>query len=353
MSVATRTLSYLPEGTALSRYMMAKAIGRGDAFSAQMIAERWCDSPQVKACLEDELHTKAAVAPGTTSECDVGATARCSWHRSRSARTRARPEHSRRARNKFRRVPFRTTVRAKPAAVPAGRGSAKRSRFLPWRRRTTRFAQEAYKAQVITVLTRELLQFSRSAERALRETVAAGLAAYLDAQLLTNTVTLIANVRPAAITSGATAVVSTGSTAAAINADLAGCSRPLQPAAPVWCGSCVPPTAYKIAATIGGTAAADVPRTLFGIPLVLSANSPQQVTLIDASHVLYSDDGAIELDTTDEATIQMDSAPTDPAVAATVFQSLWDRNLCAVRATRWVAWLRAQTGAVAYMTVAY
>jgi hypothetical protein len=88
-----------------------------------------------------------------------------------------------------------------------------------------------------------------------------------------------------------------------------------------------PPTAYKIAETIGGTAAADVPRTLFGIPLVLSANSPQQVTLIDASHVLYSDDGAIELDTTDEATIQMNDAPTDPAVAATVFQSLWRRAM--------------------------
>ncbi len=54
MSVATRTLSYLPEGTALSRYMMAKAISRGDAFRAQMIAERWRDSPQLKACLGDE-----------------------------------------------------------------------------------------------------------------------------------------------------------------------------------------------------------------------------------------------------------------------------------------------------------
>ena len=48
--------------------MMAKAISRGDAFRAQMIAERWRDSPQVKACLEDELHTKAAVAVGTTSD---------------------------------------------------------------------------------------------------------------------------------------------------------------------------------------------------------------------------------------------------------------------------------------------
>jgi hypothetical protein len=123
MSVATRTLSYLPEGTALSRYMMAKAISRGDAFRAQMIAERWCDSPQVKACLEDELHTKAAVAPGTTSDA--------TWAQPLAAHGIA-AEALELVRglsilgaleNKFRRVPFRTTVRAKPAAVPAGRGT--------------------------------------------------------------------------------------------------------------------------------------------------------------------------------------------------------------------------------------
>ena len=165
--------------------------------------------------------------------------------------------------------------------------------------------------------------------------------------------TLSANVRPAAITNAATAVTSTGSTAAAINADLAGLLAAITTggASLVWVMR--PMTAYKIAATIGGTAAADIPRTLFGIPLVLSANSPQQITLIDTAHILYSDDGGIEVDTTDEPTIQMDTAATDPAVAATVFQSLWDDNLFAVRATRWVAWLRAQSGAVSYMTVAY
>jgi hypothetical protein len=202
------------------------------------------------------------------------------------------------------------------------------------------------------VLTRELLQISnRSAERTLRETVAAGLAAYLDEQLLDPAVTLIANVRPASITNAAAAVVSTGSGASAINTDLAAMLAAITTnrASLEWVMR--PATADKIAETIGGTAAADV-RTLFGIPLVLSANSPQQVTLSDASHVLYSDDGAIELDTTDEATIQMNDA-RDPAVAATVFQSLWDSNLFAVRATRWVAWLRAQTGSVAYMVTAY
>jgi len=114
-----------------------------------------------------------------------------------------------------------------------------------------------------------------------------------------------------------------------------------------------PLTAYRIAATIGGTAAADIPRTLFGIPLLLSLNSPAQITLVDASQILYSDTGAIDIATTDQASIQMDTAPTDPAVAATVFESLWNRNLWAVKVTRWLAYLRVQTGAVSYMTVSY
>jgi hypothetical protein len=49
----------------------------------------------------------------------------------------------------------------------------------------------------------------------------------------------------------------------------------------------------------------------------------------------------------------MDGAPTDPAVAATVFQSLWQNNLWALKVTRWIGYLRAQTGSVAYMTVSY
>ena len=64
-----------------------------------------------------------------------------------------------------------------------------------------------------------------------------------------------------------------------------------------------PMTAYKIAATIGGTAAVDIPRTLFGIPLVLSINSPAQITLVDAAHILYSDTGGFDVDISTQAAI--------------------------------------------------
>ena len=187
----------------------------------------------------------------------------------------------------------------------------------------------------------------------MRETVAAGVTAYLDAQFLTNTVTLSANLRPAAITNGATAITSTGTTAAQINADLAGMLAAITTdgGGLVWIMK--PSTAYRIAATIGGTAAADIPRTLFGIPMVLSINSPAQITLVDAAHILYSDSGGIDISISTQAAIQLDQVPTDPPVAATVIESLFPRNLFGIRVTRWLAYLRAQSGAVTYMTVAY
>ena len=110
-----------------------------------------------------------------------------------------------------------------------------------------------------------------------------------------------------------------------------------------------PVTAYKIAATIGGTAAVEIPRTLFGIPLVLSANSPAQITLVDAAHILYSDTGGVDVDISTEAALQLDDTPTNPPVAATVIESLWPRNLFGVRVTRWLAYLRAQSRAVSYI----
>ena len=82
-------------------------------------------------------------------------------------------------------------------------------------------------------------------------------------------------------------------------------------------------------------------------------NSPAQITLVDAANILYSDDGGFDVSISNQAAIEMDSAPTDPPVAATVITSLFQRNLFGVRVLRWLAYLRAQTGAVAYMPVTY
>jgi HK97 family phage major capsid protein len=349
---ATRVVSLVPAGTALSRYLMVKAAG--DQFRRIELAKGFRNTPQVLATLEAEFQTKAAVAPGTTSDA-TNAAPLAAYGIAGEALTLLRGASIiGQLESRMRRVPFRTKVARETGT---GTNGAWVGEGLSTPVAATAFdtlTQEAYKAGTIVVLTQELLKIGDPvAERTVRETVIAGLAAYLDAQFLTNTVTLSATLRPAAITNGATAVVSTGTTAAQMNADLAGLLAAITTpgAGLVWIMR--PTTAYRIAATIGGTAAVNVPISLFGIPLVLSSTSPQQITLVDASQILYSDDGNIELDISEQAAIQMDGAPTDPPVAATVVVALFQENLWGVRAMKWLAYLRAQSGAVAYMTVAY
>lgn len=352
MSTATRVISALPTGTAYSRYLMCLGASRGDSMRARMAAESLTDSPQVLATLE--LRTKALIAPATTTDATFAAPLAAfgiaaealALERGKSIIGQLEP--------KFRRVPFHVKIPRETGTGTGGAWVAEGGSVPVARTAYDTLTQDAYKASIICVLTRELLQIGNpSAERTVRETTAAGVAAFLDSQFLTSTITAIANTRPAAVTNGATSVASTGTTAAAINADLAALLAAITTNGSGLTWVMRPMTAYKIAATIGGTAAVDIPRSLFGIPMVLSINSPQQVTLLDANDILYSDDGAIDISTTDEATIQMDTLPTDPAVAATVFQSLWGNNLWAIRVNRWLAYQRAQAGAVSFMTVTY
>jgi hypothetical protein len=350
--LVTRPVSIRPAGTALSRYLMCKA-SAADTVSALALAQDWRDTPQVRACLEAELTTKAASAPGTTSDATWAAPL-ATYGIGAEALTLLRDASIvGRLEGQLRRVPFRTRV---PRETGTGTGGAWVGETLATPVKATVYdelLQDVYKAGVIVVLTKELLKLGDPvAERAVRETVIAGVAAFLDQQFLDPTVTRIAYVRPASITNGATAITSTGTTAAQMNADLAALLAAVTTPGPlVW--TMKPTTAYRIAATIGGTAGADIPRTLFGIPLVVSSTSPPQITLLDPRQILYSDDGALDLSLSEEALLEMDSAPTSPPVAATVMTSLWQLDLWGVKAMRYVAWLRAQTGAVAYMTVAY
>src|SRR4029453_943623 len=256
---------------------------------------------------------------------------------------------------RMRRVPLRTKV---PRETGSGTGGAWVGQGLATPVAATAYdtlTQEAYKASKIVVLSEDLLKIGDpDAERTVRETVIAGVAAYLDSQFVTNTVTLSADLRPAAITNGATAVTSTGVTAAAVTTDLGSLLAAITTSGGGLVWIMRPLTAYNIAAKLAAVGmTTDIPPTLLGIPLILSVNSPPQIPLVDAAHILYSDTGAIDVDTSTQAAIEMNDAPAEPTVAATIIQSSFQRNLWGVRVSRWLAYLRAQTGAVSFMTVPY
>lgn len=80
-----------------------------------------------------------------------------------------------------------------------------------------------------------------------------------------------------------------------------------------------------------------------------------KILLFDTSQVVYGDDPAgVRIDVSRHATIQMDSAPSEPTTAADVFHSLWQRGLVAFRAEYPIRWKLARTNAARTITaVAY
>ena len=87
-------------------------------------------------------------------------------------------------------MPFRTHVARETGTGTGGAWVAEGASTPVAATAYDTLSQEAYKAQTIVALSNELLQLGNpAAERTVRQTVTAGVTAYLDAQLLTNTVT--------------------------------------------------------------------------------------------------------------------------------------------------------------------
>jgi hypothetical protein len=89
-----------------------------------------------------------------------------------------------------------------------------------------------------------------------------------------------------------------------------------------------------------------------GIPVVISNNVGLRIILLHAPSILYADEGGVRIDVSREASVQMDSAPTDTVDATTVYLSLWQRNLVGLKAERFITWVRARSTAVTYVTTA-
>jgi hypothetical protein len=117
--VPTR-VSSLPEGTALSRYLMTLGESRGDSHRALIVAERWRDTPQVKATFE--LSTKAAVAPGTTFDATFAGPFARTCIASEASHCSAAARFSGRLKASFGASHFARRSRGKRARARAARG---------------------------------------------------------------------------------------------------------------------------------------------------------------------------------------------------------------------------------------
>lgn len=320
----------------------------GDSYRAIQYAKQYGD-PNV------ELLIKAAVAPGTTTDpAWAGALVTVSnltnefIELSRAATILGRIPG-------IRNVPFNVSVPIVTAGGTykwVGQGKAKPVTKMQFGSTSLGMA----KAAGIIVLTEELVRSSSpSAEMIVRDEMVKGIAAFLDQQFTDPAVAAVADVSPASVTNGAPTAASLDDPAkdlGLIVAHFTGAGIPLGKVSILLSEA----NAYAMAFGKNAMGAQNFPGmtpaggSANGITVVASNTVGDKVIGIAADYVLLADDGGVKIDVSREASVQMNDAPDSPALATSVFTSLWQDNLVGLRAERFINWKKATANAVYYLT---
>lgn len=157
----------------------------------------------------------------------------------------------------------------------------------------------------------------------------------------------VAELTPASVTNGGTLVASAGTDAAAIRTDLEGLAENYVGDLQSAFITMHPLTALQISLiqeSLGDTVLNVFGGRLFGIPVYCSSAVPfttdgSSISMLDANAIEFALD-AEELSVAMEATIQMDSAPSNDSATPTATQlvSLWQVNGAALKALVFANW---------------
>jgi HK97 family phage major capsid protein/HK97 family phage prohead protease len=350
--------SQLPKATAFVRYCQAIAYGRGDTMRSLEFAKQWKDStPEV------ELVLKAAVAPGTSTDATWAGPLAPITPLATEFLELLRPATILGKVDGFMRVPFNVSVPSQTGGGSygwVGQGAPKPVTKLQFGSITIQIT----KCAGIIVITEELARNSSpSAEAIIRADMIAGIAQFLDNEFIDPTKAPVAGVSPGSITNGVTPITSAGTSPAnartdvialmnaftAANLPVAGAVLIMSEANALALSAALNPLGQPLFPSLslsGGVGP-------LGIRVVTSQTAGSNVVLVSPGCVLYADDGGVTIDVSREASLQMDSAPTNPADATTVFTSLWQNNLVGLRAERFINWKKARAGCVQYTVQTY
>lgn len=355
----------VPPGIPFTRYTLALARAKGNRLEALEIArsiKAWHNTPEVENVL------KAAVSAGTTTdstwaaplvEYQVMAQEFIEYLRPRTIIGRIPG---------LRRVPFKVKVPRQTAVASVGwvgEGKPKPVGSGAFDSVTL----DHYKIAGIIVLTDELVRLSNpSAETLAREDLAGGIVELMDNDFIDPDKAVSANVSPPSITNGVTPRAATGTEYSHLVADskvvmdnfIAANITPdtvIMSQGQAWSFS-------MMENSLGQRRFPDLTMeggTWLGLNVVTSQNvpdtdsSPQEgkpIIFLRASEIMLADEGEVMIDISREASLQMDSAPTDPVAAATVLVSLWQHNMTGVRAERMVNWAKRRDAAVQFISSA-
>jgi len=349
--------SNLPKGTGFTRYVMALAASRGNRGEALQFAKRWeRDSPEVVQVL------KAAVDAGTTTDATWAAPLVVYNNLASEFIELLRPATIIGKISGFRRVPFNVSMPRQTAGSTVGWvGQAKPKPVGELAFDTVSLGMA--KAAGIIVIAEELARSSDpSAEMVISTDLRNAIAEFLDAQFIDPAVAAVANVSPAAVTNGASVIDSTGTTAAAFRTDFAAALAVWSAADLSISGGVVVMTetqAMRLGMIVNAFGQPEFPGigagggSIFGMPVVTSENIPAEggspagnrIILLKPGEIFMADNGGIVVDVSREASVQMNTAPDDPATASTVHVSFWQNNLVGIRAERFINWLKRRSAA--------
>ena len=96
--------------------------------------------------------------------------------------------------------------------------------------------------------------------------------------------------------------------------------------------------------TFKAHAHAEGPSTIAGIRHIVLPAATNKLILVDGASIVVSDNG-LRLDSSSQASVVLDTAPTSPAAMTSAFQT----NSAILRAVRTIHWLVAHDDAIAYL----
>lgn len=261
-------------------------------------------------------------------------------------------------------VPFNSSVPVQTSAGAAhwvGQGLSKPVTAMAF----TSVNFPLYKMSKICVLTKELVAISNPAALPIvQREMLNQLVEFADTQLLLSSVALVANVNPASLTNGVTGTAASGTGETNIRQDLrallssfSAANFPLTGVVLVTSEDIL----FRIATAVNALGQTSFPGiglsggTVYGVPIIGSnAVTEEQIVGIHAPSILVGNNNQMEVSISEEASLQMDDAPTSPPTSATVFQSLWQENKVGIRVEQFAGWLKARSTAVNRIhTIAY
>lgn len=333
----------LPKGTLFARYAMAVAAGKGSFSDTIEYAKRWNgQTPEVSQYIKAVAGTSVEASPGWGSELVFQNNLASEFIELLRAATVLGKI------NGFRRVPFNVRIPSQSAGATVnwvGEAAAKPVGELDFGDITLGYTKIAG----IVVLSEELVRLSTpNAEETVRTDLVNGIAEFIDEQFLDPAITAT-SVRPASITNGVAGAAASGVDGDAVYADLNDAlamfdtlnlslnslhilTTPALARGISTLRNAFGQMEFNQMTPMGGT--------LLGFPVIVSNSVPTgNVILVNAGEILLADDGAVRLDASNQATIDMDGGDTPDT-------SLWQKNLVGLRAERWIHYKKRRANVV-------